>query len=200
MSIKVLVVVDYIPPVDIMESFLREASFEVKVTEDRDALLPESIVEYDVFLDYMHGGLLNKEQTKSVVDFVAGGKALVGVHSAAVDKNSPEFMSLLGGKYIGHSGPEEAKVTVVDDNHPITEGISDFSIIDEIYKLDFDPTPLRVLIEGDADGKTYPVCWVRECDKGRVAFLSLGHGEEAFENKTFQELVVRCVKWAVKQI
>jgi len=200
MSLKVLVVVDYVPHIDIMESFLREAGFEVKVTEDRDTLLPEGIVEYDVFLDYMHGGLLNEEQTMSVLDFVAEGKALVGVHSAAVDKKSPEFMSLLGGKYIGHSGPEEAEVTVVDDNHPITEGISDFSIIDEIYKLDFDPTPLRILIEGEVDGTTYPVCWVREYGEGKVAFLSLGHGEEAFENETFQELVVRCVKWAVKQI
>ncbi len=200
MSIKVLVVVDYVPHIDIMEGFLREAGFEVKVTEDRNALLPEDIVEYDVFLDYMHGGLLNEEQTKSVVDFVVSGKALVGVHSAAVDKKSPEFMSLLGGKYIGHSGPDEAEVTVVDNHHPITEGISDFSIVDEIYKLDYEPAPLRVLIEGDVDGTTYPVCWVREYGEGRVAFLSLGHDEDAFENEIFQELVIRCLKWAAEQI
>ncbi len=200
MSIRILSVVDYVPHVDIMEGFLRKAGFDIKVTEDRNSLLPDSISEYDVFLDYMHGGLLNAEQTKSVVDFVAGGKALVGIHSAAVDKRSPEFMSLLGGKYVGHQDYMEAKVTIVDEDHPITKGISDFSIIDEIYKLDYDPTPLRVLIQGEVEGEIYPVCWVREYDKGRVAFLSLGHGKESFENSNFQELVVRCIKWSVKQM
>ena len=199
MSVRILSVVDYVPHVDIMEGFLRKAGFDIKVTEDRDSLLPDSISEYDVFLDYMHGGLLNAEQTKSVVDFVAGGKALVGVHSAAVDKRSPEFMSLLGGKYIGHRDYMEAKVTIVDEDHPITKGIGDFSIIDEIYKLDYDPKPLRVLIHGEVEGEIYPVCWVREYGKGRVAFLSLGHGKESFENSNFQELVTRCIRWSVKQ-
>ncbi len=200
MSIRILSVVDYVPHVDIMEGFLRKAGFDIKVTEDRNSLLPDSISEYDVFLDYMHGGLLNAEQTKSVVDFVAGGKALVGIHSAAVDKRSPEFMSLLGGKYIGHRDYMEAKVTIVDKDHPITKGIVDFSIIDEIYKLDYDPTPLRVLIQGEVEGRIYPVCWVREYGKGRVAFLSLGHGKESFENSDFQELVIRCIRWSVKQM
>lgn len=199
MNAKILSVVDYLPHIDIMEAFLQEAGFEVRVTEDRDSLLPDNIAEYDVFLDYMHGGLLNGEQTKSVVDFVASGKALVGIHSAAVDKRSPEFISLLGGKYTGHRDCMEAMVTIADKHHPITEGISDFSIVDEIYKLDYDPAPLHVLMEGEVEGKTYPVCWVREYDMGRVTFLSLGHGREAFENGNFQELVVRCVKWASRQ-
>ena len=200
MGIKILTVVDYVSHVDIMEDFLKKAGFVVKVTEDRNSLLPDSISGYDVFLDYMHGKLLNAEQTKSVIDFVSGGKGLVGVHSATVDKRSPEFMSLLGGKYAGHRDYQEATVTVVDDQHPITKGISDFSIIDEIYKLDYDPKPLSVLIQGEVEGKNYPVCWVREYGKGRIAYLSLGHGKESFENGIFQELVIRCVKWAAKQM
>ena len=55
-------------------------------------------------------------------------------------------------------------------------------------------------MEGEVEGKTYPVCWVREYGMGRVTFLSLGHGREAFENENFQELVVRCVKWASRQM
>ncbi len=195
-KLKILTVVDYVPHVDIMENFLRDASFEVEVTEDRNSLLPERIAKYDVCLDYMHGGLLTEEQTKGLLDFVAGGKSLVGVHSAAVDKKSPEFIALLGGKYIGHEDYKEASVTIVDTEHPITQGIDDFSIIDEIYKLEYDPEPLHVLIEGVAGGITYPVCWTREYGEGKVAFLSLGHGPESFENPHFQELVIRCINWA----
>ncbi|MBM3211683.1 ThuA domain-containing protein [Candidatus Poribacteria bacterium] len=200
MDTRILMVVDYVPHVDIMEEFLKNAGFEVKVTEDRNMLLPGSISQFHVFLDYTHGNLLNAEQTKSVIDFVANGKALVGIHSAAVDKQSPDYISLLGGKYIGHRDCGNAIVTVSDENHPITKDIKFFAIIDEVYKLDYDPKPLHILIEGEVEGKMYPVCWVKEHGKGKVAFLSLGHGKEAFENIVFQELVIRCIKWATGQI
>jgi type 1 glutamine amidotransferase len=199
-KLKILAVVDYVPHLEIMRKFLQEASFDLQITEDRNSLLKGPIAQYDVCLDYMHGGELNSDQTQGLIDFVAGGKALVGVHSAAVDKKSPDFIDLLGGKYIGHEDYHETTVKIVDAEHPITQGMSDFSIIDELYKLEYNPDPLHVLIEGVAEGTTYPVCWTRQYGKGRVVFFSLGHGSESFENKDFQRIVIRSVQWAAKQI
>lgn len=193
---KILLVVDYVEHIEIMKDFLKNAGFEVEMTEDRDKLLPPSINGYDVVVDYMHGGTLTEEQTNSLKKFVSDGKALVGVHSATVDKKSPEFIKLIGGKYIGHSDEAPSKVRIVDREHPITKGIDDFEIVDEIYKLDYEPDTFHVLIEGDVQGATYPICWVKEYGKGKVAYLSLGHGQQAFENPTFQELVIRMVAWA----
>jgi type 1 glutamine amidotransferase len=194
-KIRILSVVDYVDHLEIMRDFLQKAGFEIEITENRDRLL-QSIKEYDVFLDYTHGGKLTDEQTDSIISFVKGGKALVGVHSAAVDKQSPKYIKLLGGKYAGHSDEAESIVKVIDISHPITIGIKDFKIVDEIYKLDYEPNTFKVLIEGDVLGTTSPICWVKEYGKGKVTFLSLGHGNQAFENPNFQELVIRMVKWA----
>ena len=199
-TLKVLVVVDYVPHIEIMRKFLQDASFEVEITEDRDSLLPERIVQYDVCLDYMHGGELNPDQTQGLINFVSNGKALVGVHSAAVDKKSDDFIDLLGGKYIGHQDYSETTVKIVDTEHPITQGMSDFSIIDELYKLEYNPQHLHILIEGVLEGITYPVCWTRQHGKGRVVFFSLGHGPESFENKDFQKVIIRSIQWAAEQI
>ena len=199
-KIRILAVVDYVEHVDIMENFLSEAGFEIKVTEERDQLLPQHINEYDLFLDYMHGGNLTDEQTESIKEFVKGGKALVGVHSAAVDKRSPKFIELLGGKYIGHSEEGLSEVQVIDTLHPITEGMGDFEIVDEIYKLEYKLNSFQVLIEGEVEGTVYPVCWIKEYGKGKVTFLSLGHGRQAFENENFQKLVIRMVKWATRAV
>jgi len=194
---KILSVVDYVNHLEIMRDFLQNAGFEIEITEDRDKLLPESIKDYDVFLDYTHGGNLTDEQTQSIINFVKKGKALVGIHSAAVDKKSPEYTKLLGGMYSGHSDEAESSVRIIDRGHPITIGIEDFQIVDEIYKLsDYDPSTFKTLIESDVEGETYPVCWVKEYGKGKVTFLSLGHGELAFHNPVFQALVIRMVKWA----
>jgi len=194
---KILSVVDYVDHLEIMRDFLQNTGFEIEITEDRDKLLPESIKNYDVFLDYTHGGNLTDEQTESIINFVKDGKALVGIHSAAVDKKSPEYIKLLGGMYSGHSDEAESVVRVIDRGHPITIGIEDFKIVDEIYKLsDYDPSTFDTLIESDVQGKAYPVCWVKEYGKGKVTFLSLGHGELAFHNPVFQALVIRMIKWA----
>lgn len=195
---RILAVVDYVDHIDIMEDFLKKAGFEVNVTEDRDQLLLDNINKYDVFLDYMHGGKLTDKQTESVKNFVKAGNALIGVHSAAVDKKSPEFTKLLGGKYIGHSDEGDSQVRVIDNVHPITEGMKDFKIIDEIYKLDYVPNSFQVLIQGEVEGTTSPVCWIKEYGRGKVAFLSLGHGPQAFENENFQKLVIRMVNWATE--
>jgi hypothetical protein len=194
-KIKILAVVDYVQHLEIMRNFLEKAGFEIKITEDRDQLL-QNINDYDVFLDYTHGGKLTDEQTESVIKFVEGGKALVGVHSSAVDKVSPKYDKLLGGKYSGHSDEGKSKVRIVDPNHPITAGMKDFKIVDEIYKLDYEPNTFQVLMDSEVQGVVYPICWVKEYGKGKVTFLSLGHAEKAFKNENFQELVIRMVKWA----
>ncbi|HGJ65012.1 TPA: ThuA domain-containing protein [bacterium] len=200
-KIKILSVVDYVEHLEIMKDFLEKAGFDIEITENRNKLLPESINKYDVFLDYTHGGSLTEEQTQSIVSFVKNGKALVGVHSSAVDKGSVEFIKLLGGKYAGHSDEAKASVRVIDRGHPITVGISDFDIVDEIYKLsDCDTSTFTTLIESDVHGETHPVLWVKEYGKGKVAFLSLGHGAPAFNNPSFQALVIRMVKWATNTL
>lgn len=197
-DIKILSVVDYVDHLEIMRDFIKKAGFDIEITEDRDKLLPKSINDYDVFLDYTHGGKLTDEQTESVIKFVAGGKSLVGVHSAAVDKQSPKYTKLLGGKYIGHSDEAPSKVKIIDPIHPITEGMSDFEIVDEIYKLEYEPNSFQTLITSEVQGIVCPVCWIKEYGRGKVTFLSLGHGQKAFENSNFQQLVIRMIKWAIR--
>lgn len=195
---KILSVVDYVDHLEIMRNFLGKAGLEIEITEDRNKLLPQSIGNYDIFLDYTHGGKLTDEQAESVMKFVSEGKALVGIHSAAVDKQSPKYTKLLGGEYAGHSDEAPSKVTVIDSVHPITSGISDFEIVDEIYKLDYEPNSFQTLITSTVQGIVCPVCWIKEYGRGKVTFLSLGHGQQAFENSNFQELVIRMVRWAIK--
>jgi uncharacterized protein len=196
-KIKILAVVDYVQHLEIMRNFLEKAGFEIKITEDRDQLL-QNINDYDVFLDYTHGGKLTDEQTESVIKFVEGGKALVGIHSSAVDKGSPKYDKLLGGKYYSHSEEAESEVYIGDTIHPITSGMKDFKIVDEIYALAYEPNTFQVLIDGKVKGVVYPICWIKEYGKGKVTFLSLGHGEQAFNNENFQELVIRMIKWATE--
>ncbi len=197
-KIRILAVVRYLEHIEVMEHFLREAGFEIDVTEERARLLPQSIGEYDILLDYMQFGGLTEAQTQSVIEFVKGGKGLIGIHSAALPK-SPEYTELLGGVFTSYTPVVKVKVRVIDADHPISEGMGDFTIVDELYHVEYDSS-LRVLMNGEAEGMVQPACWVKEFGKGRVAYISLGHGREAFENENFQRLVVKTVNWATRRV
>lgn len=185
----------------IMEGFLTKAGFCVELTEDRDILLADRIKEYDVVVDYTTGEKLNQDQVGGLLGFVAGGGGFVGIHCAADSfKENHEYISMLGGRFITHPPHQELSITVVDHEHPITKGISDFKIQDELYMLEYDPAPLHILMECHFQDKVMPVAWVRPYGKGRVYYLSLGHGPEAHNNPAFQELLIRGINWAAGRL
>jgi type 1 glutamine amidotransferase len=90
-------------------------------------------------------------------------------------------------------------VTILDAAHPITAGLKDFTIRDEIYwgfRVGGDVHPLLGTTHPKA-GK--PLMWTRTEGKSRVVFLQLGHDHHAFENRNFRELVARSIRWAARR-
>lgn len=140
----------------------------------------------------------------NLVEFVAQGGGLVGIH-AATDScyGAKDYGMAIGGFFDGHPWMANQNVTIVveDAGHeliqPVFEGMKDFQIRDEIYQ--FKPEPysrerLRVLLHLDPNrsdkpiGKTkrddgdYPVCWVQKFGEGRVFYSSLGHNDHIYWN------------------
>jgi type 1 glutamine amidotransferase len=93
----------------------------------------------------------------------------------------------------------EIPVVVVAKDHPITAGLKDFTIHDEIYwgyRVDKDVTPL-ITTTLPKSGK--PLGWCRLEGKSRVVYLQLGHGPEAFNNDHYRKLVAQSVQWTAKR-
>ncbi|WP_459192977.1 ThuA domain-containing protein [Halosimplex sp. J119] len=181
--------------------------YDVTITDDRDALTGE----YDVLVDYLTDSTLTDEQLDALLGHVESGGGYVGVHSASdltsiapedpdeviehMDEPFPELRELIGGHFLTHPESSEFGVDVVAD-HPITEGVDDFTVFDEPYQVEWDDD-LQVLARMDhADlEETYPVVWTNE-SAGRVAYISLGHTDEAFEHDSVVALLRNAVEWA----
>lgn len=181
---------------------------EVTVTDDRDALAGE----YDVLVDYLTDSTLSDDQLDALLAHVEGGGGYVGVHCASDltstapedpddvidqrDEPFPELREIVGGHFLTHPDQSEFGVDVVG-NHPVLSGVSDFSVFDEPYQVEVDDD-VTVLAEMDhPDLEAYPVVWTNE-SAGRVAYVSLGHTDEAFETPEFQRLLVNAVEWAAE--
>lgn len=177
---------------------------EATVTTDKDELRPDSVAAYDVILDYMTDSGMTASQRDGFLGFVRDGGGYVGVHPAADirnfyegEGNDPELEALLGTGYLDHPEKTDVTVQLVDREHPITRGLSDYTVFDEPYRFNWDHVnDVHVLAKlSHEEMGEVPVAWTKSYGEGRVFYISTGHTNAACEHSTFQTAIARGVEW-----
>ena len=146
----------------------------------------------------------NEGLRSALQSFVAGGGGLVALHTSTICFDDwAGWGDLLGAQWNWkrsfHPPLGPAAVRVLDAAHEITEGLADFTTIDEIYAdLDVRSDVVPLLAGLHEDGTEHPVLWTREWGAGRVVQFGLGHDESALQHPTTAEIVRRGTAWAVR--
>jgi type 1 glutamine amidotransferase len=177
----------------------KTGAFTVVASDDPAVFKPESLAGFDaVCFNNTTSELFDDPALKqSLLDFVRGGKGIIGVH-AATDcfYEWPEFGELMGGYFDGHPWNETVTLKVDEPAHPVVAmfGGQPFEVADEIYQMraPYSRDKLRVLLSLDTartdmtrngikrtDGD-FAVSWVRNYGQGRLFYCSLGHRHEIF--------------------
>lgn len=189
------------------EVLLLSGRFDVKVCEDAFILESEKALErYDVIVLTMYNAktpTLSDAGKENLLNFVKAGKGFYVQHLASASfKEWEEFGQLCGRHWImgtsGHGPRSVFPVKIVNKEHPITKGMSDFRIFDELYaKLQGD-SDIEVLVSASSDwsDREEPLVFVRPYGKGRSVHNALGHDFKAILNPDMQKLICRGVEWA----
>lgn len=174
---------------------------------DLDELTRLGAGDYDVVMSYTslskhregqpatEPQTLTPEQTTALAEWVRGGGALLGVHSATVSGiENPAFKALLGGRFISHPPQFVFTVAPTYRPHPITEGVEAFSVKDEMYIQEYERDVDIHMVTVDR-GVAYPMVWSRTEGRGRVAHITLGHDEKVWSHPSFQRLLLQALDW-----
>lgn len=174
----------------------REEFQITRVDEDLDALISPNLDAYDLIVFYYTVGEISDAQKNGLLNHIASGKGYVGIHSAADSfRGCPEYRAMVGGHFVTHPRYRDYQVNVVDEAHPITDGIVEFMVTDEQYILDYDPR-VNVLASALWQGGAMPVVWTKNWGEGRVFYLALGHDAAACRHEMFGTLLQRGSLWA----
>ena len=184
---------------EIVKSLSETDDFEITVIEDDlDALVAPKLDPYDLIVFYYTVGEISDAQKNGLLNHISSGKGYVGVHSAADSfRGCPEYQAMVGGHFTTHPHYREYQVSIVDSEHPITEGLVEFSVTDEQYILDYDKR-VSVLASALYQGEKMPVAWTKSWGEGRVFYLALGHDAAACQHENFSLLLQRGAVWAGK--
>jgi len=188
------------------ETLEKTGRFVVRVCEDYGIFESSAIKNYDVIV--LNYGFWNvpdpsPRAKENLLDFVRGGKGLVGLHfSSSSFQDWKEYGRMLGRRWVrgvsGH-GPQltfTVKVTKPDD--PIMRGIGDFQVNDELYSKLQGDRPVTVLASAYSDfsKKVEPMVFTLRYGKGRVARNVLGHDVKVRTDPNYRKIVARQVEWA----
>ncbi len=180
--------------------------FDVTISTDKEVFATPAIKDYDaVVLSY---GFWKEaepsEQAKSgFLDYVKNGGSVVALHFACSSfQDWDEYGVLLGRvwkKGVGGHGPYgEFEVNIKAAQHPITRGLKDFKIEDELYSKLTGDEEIEVLASAYSDWskQVEPMVFVKRYGQGRVVQNVLGHSFDSKQNAGYKQLLINGVEWA----
>ena len=204
MKKKILVIGDYeaakwhpLKGVDVqLEQILKD--YDLIFTDDYSSLTSEELKKYSLLINYADAWQTNgtKQTAGAILSYVAEGGAILTLHSGIITRSTPEMELMQGGRFTGHPDACDLTYTPADTSHPILDGIENFTIFEEPYRL-----TLVELAEHDVfmtyshDGQDWTAAWTLSYGTGKVVYLSIGHQAKSFENEMFRKLIVNSVKW-----
>jgi uncharacterized protein len=140
-----------------------------------------------------------------LVRHLAGGGGLLGVHSSSTSLTGMrQWPEILGGRWVRgtsmHPPRAESIVSVTDVKHPITQGLSDFIVVDERYSRLHVQSGVTVLYEHHFEDSMHPLIWAQEYGGGRVVYDGLGHDVGSYEAPGQLGLLERSVRWLLREL
>lgn len=200
-----------------------KSGFAVDCTKD-GRVFDTDLDRYDGIVLYTCGDLTqpNKRNTPPVTPkglrrlagAVARGKALVAVHSACYwgDQPGPQAqrcIAMVGARFVAHGAQQEATMRVVSPEFPGAGGLGrSFRLNDEWYAMKDFAKDLHVILVQQTqamEGPMYqrppfPSTWARTHGKGRVFYTAMGHREDVWTNKKFQQILLGGIAWALGNV
>lgn len=171
------------------------------------------LLSYDCVVLYDMVQNITDTQKARFLSLFDKGVGLVVTHHALVSYQAwPEFERIIGGIYpepqdqkgkvtpeLGYEHDVQVPVVIEPREHPITAGLKDFTITDEIYwgfRTTRDALPLITTTQPKS-GK--PLAWYRTEKNSRVVYLQLGHGPSAYNDANYRKLLAQIIQWAARK-
>ena len=114
----------------------------------------------------------------------------------------------IGGYFLSHPEQQNAKILVINKDHPSTEMLSDeWTRWDEWYDFKNVSPNITVLAkldetsyEGGKMNNEHPIVWFQEFEGGRVFYSGFGHTDGTFDEPMIQAHLIKGILWAMGRL
>lgn len=164
---------------------------------------------YDVVIhDECAADVKDATYVQNIINAHKNGVPAVNLHCAmhSFRTGTPVWFEFIGLQSTGHAWKKPISIDFSAAEHPITQGLSNWTTGDEeLYnnvKLFPSAKPLALGTQPSSDGKTDTavVVWTNDYHGTRIFNTSLGHENKTVADERYLNLVVRGLLWSCDQL
>ena len=167
----------------------------------------DDMSQYDVLVFYDMFQKINAEQKQAFLDILEQGKGIVFLHHALASyQDWDQYADIVGGRFILESDKDSVQastykhdvnvnVHIMNPDHPVTQGVEDFVIRDEVYDRIDVSNRVHPLLSTDHPESGEIIGWHQNRENSRIVYIQLGHDHHAYENPNYRQLVRQAVQW-----
>ncbi len=187
---------------------------EIAIPDKQDMLKPGLSKDYDVLVFHDQSFFELTQEQKDNLEKLFGDEGIptVMLHHALISHPEfPLFRELYGAQYLlkdteidnrtykasSYLRPTNVNVYIAARKHPITEGIGDFTLVDEVFKNVYFNPHIDVLARTDHPEGDRPVIWLWRYKKSPVFGMIQGDAGGAFNDPNFRKLFYQGVRYIV---
>jgi len=188
---------------------------KAELPKEMDLLAPGLEKKYDLVLTYdMNTFSVSDKQKENFAALIESGMPLLVMHhSLGGYQNWPLYRKIVGGQYLqqplevdGTTYPAsdykhdiDFDVKIADKEHPITQGVGNFSIHDETYKNVYVQKGVHVLLTTNHPDSSFELAWTHRYGKAPVFAIALGHDKQAYVVPELRKILHQGIRWCIEE-
>ena len=188
---------------EMFDSFQEISYMELKHPEANLQLGQINPKTFDVVVFYDMPKSISDVEKVSYHKLLKLGKGMVFLHhSLASYQDWDEFKTIIGGKYHEEQNAQESstyqhdvdfKVLIKNPKHPVTKGVNDFEIHDEVYGNTEVLSDVVPLLTTDNPQSSKIIGWTHKMENSRIVYIEPGHDKSAYFNPGYQSLIRQAI-------
>jgi len=166
---------------------------------------------YDAVLLYDFEFTITQEQRDALTSAFGGGRGLIVLHHALCSHQTywPEWRDMIGGGFFfmpkdgrpasTFTGGINTTYEVADPEHPVTQGIPSFTVVEEPYKNVYIAPDAIPLLKSSTPESDPVVAWTRNHGESRIVCIVPGHGGDIFVDEHYKKFLAQAIRWVAKK-
>jgi len=164
---------------------------------------------FDVVVFYDMPKTISEAEKANYFKLLKMGKGLVFLHHSLCSYQQwADYKILVGGKYHEEKDSPQTStyqhdvdftVKIADSGNPVTKGIADFEIHDEVYGNTEVLPGVTPLITTEHPQSSKIIGWTHQKENSRIVYIQPGHDKNAYFNPNYQKLVRQAIGYVAEK-
>lgn len=179
-------------------------AFDLFVQDEKNRESYDAVIYYNMSLPLPEAGGFLESYLKNTLG--ESGQGIILLHHALLSFPKWDLWTQVSGVKVRcedgvfeYHQNETVQEHIVNTEHPVMDGVGDFSLVDETYIIgEPEETGNTILITTDNAVSIKKIAWTRTYKNSRVFCYASGHDNCSYGDESFRRIIHNAIRWTAR--